>query len=359
MKMGRLTIMKNKILTVALGVFLAATLSGCSSELSNEYITIKQYEGLEVPQVEQVEVTEDQILNRIDYYLNADAVKKEVTDRAAKEGDTVDIDFVGKVDGAEFEGGAASGQELELGSGRFIGANGDYKGFEEQIEGHEAGESFDIEVKFPDSYTEELAGKVAVFSIKLNHIYEVSVPELTDDWVKENSIESKNVKSYKEEIQDQIQNTELWMSTLTALVDQVEVKKFPEGEVEEQQTTITDYYQQMASAYGVEFEEFLSSYLGMTEEEFQEEAKKLAEDAIKQQLAVELLAEKKKQEISDDEYEIGLKRYAAAAGYTNDSIEEYEEKYGKELIQDSLLQEKVAKYLAKSCVQVEQDTTAE
>ena len=109
--------MKKKLIAVIAGVFLMGSLTGCSSQLSNEYITIKQYKGLEVPQVEATELTDDQVTNYVNYFLQADATRTEVTDRAAQTGDTVNIDYVGKVDGVEFQGGSAQGTDLELGSG--------------------------------------------------------------------------------------------------------------------------------------------------------------------------------------------------------------------------------------------------
>ena len=197
--------MKKKILALTLSVLMAASLAGCSKELSNEYITVKQYEGLEVPKVEQSEVTDESVESTINSTLSSKSTSEEIKDRAAKEGDTVNIDYKGSVDGVEFEGGSATGASLELGSNSFIGANGDYKGFEEQIVGHKIGEKFDIEVKFPSDYKNtEMADKVAVFNITLNGISVVTVPELTDDWVKENSEESKTVEEYKKEIQKQL-----------------------------------------------------------------------------------------------------------------------------------------------------------
>lgn len=106
--------MKKRIIAAIAGVFLIGSLTGCSSQLSNEYITIKQYKGLEVPQVEATELTGDQVTNYVNYFLQADATRTEVTDRAAQTGDTVNIDYVGKVDGVEFEGGSAQEQTWSL-----------------------------------------------------------------------------------------------------------------------------------------------------------------------------------------------------------------------------------------------------
>ena len=103
----------------------------------------------------------------------------QITDRAAADGDTVNIDYSGAMDGEVFDGGTAEGYDLTLGSGRFI------DGFEEQIVGHTPGETFDLTVTFPEDYdATDLAGKDAVFTVTLNDISETQSPELTDDFVK-------------------------------------------------------------------------------------------------------------------------------------------------------------------------------
>lgn len=123
----------------------------------------------------------------VDSYINDNILSSfeetvDVTDRAAADGDTVNIDFSGSVDGVAFEGGTAQGYTLTLGSGRFI------DGFEDQIVGHTPGETFDVVVTFPDPYQNnpDLAGKEAVFETTLNSIQETKLPELTDAWVQEN-----------------------------------------------------------------------------------------------------------------------------------------------------------------------------
>ena len=152
--------MKKKIMTMMLAAVVAGTLAGCSGKLSNEYVTVNQYKGLEVSQVEQTEVTDEQVEQTIQTNLQATAEKVPITDRAAEMGDWVNIDFTGYLDGVAFENGSAQAQDLQLGSGGYIGASGDYAGFEEQIAGHQTGEEFNITVQFPEDYTADMAGKV-------------------------------------------------------------------------------------------------------------------------------------------------------------------------------------------------------
>ena len=138
--------------------------------------------------------------------MEAAATEQDVTDRAAQSGDWVNIDYTGTMDGTAFDGGSATGYDLELGSGSFIGANGDYQGFEDQIVGHNTGEEFDITVQFPENYqSSDLAGKPANFHIVLNKIYQKVTPELTDEWVVNNSESSKTVDEYKEEVKNSLQ----------------------------------------------------------------------------------------------------------------------------------------------------------
>lgn len=353
--------MKKRILALTMSVLMAASLAGCSKQLSNEYITVKQYEGLEVPKAETAEVTDAEVESMIESSLSQKATTEEVKDRAAQNGDTVNIDYKGTVDGVEFEGGSAEGADLELGSGSFIGANGDYKGFEEQIVGHNAGETFDITVQFPENYP-DMANKVAVFNIKLNKISVKKVPELTDKWVKENSKESKTVEEYKKEVRKSLEDNKkesvesaLQNSVLEALVEQVDVKKLPEDDVKDQIASIKDYYSQMATMYGMEFEDFRDQVMQMSEDDFTKESKKAAETAVTRKLACELIADKKKLTPTDKEYEKQIKEYAG-----EQDVEEFKKQVGEDVLKNTILQQEVAKYLAEKCVQVEQtssDTT--
>lgn len=130
------------------------------------------------------EVDEQDVTDYINSNILANfATVNQITDRAAADGDTVNIDYVGTIDGVAFEGGDTQGQgtDLELGSGAYI------DGFEEQIVGHTPGETFDVNVTFPEDYgNADVAGKDAVFSTTLNYISETVLPELTDEWVQEN-----------------------------------------------------------------------------------------------------------------------------------------------------------------------------
>ena len=138
-------------------------------------VELDDYKGLSAKKP-VVEVTDEDVQSEIDAMLERSARFVEV-DREAQNDDLTTIDFEGFVDGEAFEGGKGEGYELTLGSGQFI------PGFEDQIVGHKAGEEFDVNVKFPDNYVEDLAGKDATFKVKLDNVKEKQLPELDDDFV--------------------------------------------------------------------------------------------------------------------------------------------------------------------------------
>ncbi|MCI8294031.1 MAG: trigger factor [Hespellia sp.] len=356
--------MKKKMMALILSIGVVGSLAGCSGgKLSNDYITITQYNGLEVAQVERVEVTDEMLDAEIENRLNT---AEEVLHRASQAGDTVNIDFTGTIDGVEFEGGKAEGTNLEIGSGAMIGPNGNYKGFEEQLIGYIPGDEFTITVQFPDPYERnpEMSGVVADFAIKMNNIYLMESAELTDDWVKENSEESKTVEEYKEEVKKELEklynasaDEVLKIELIEALVNKTEVTELPKEDVEAQTKEMRKYYEDRAEEAGMELPEYLETYMNLKEEEFTREMKAVAEETVKQRLAIDLLAEKKKLKPSEDEYEKKYKQYVK--DYNFESVDNMKELVGEDVLRDTVLQDIVAEYLMESCVQVEQNNSGE
>lgn len=275
-----------------------------------------------------------------------------------EKGDWVNIDYTGYIDDVAFEGGTATGSDLELGSGSFIGAEGGYAGFEDQIIGHSTGEEFDIEVKFSDSYPgTDVAGKVARFHIVLNEIYKQNIPELTDEWVASNSKTAKTADEYRKEVRKQIESsaetaneTTLKSEIQEALLEEIDVKKYPKDAVEEQKKQMTDYYTQMAGLYGIELSEFITTYLQMTEDEFNSKVKESAQQTAAFDEAIKLIAEKQKLEPSEKEYKEKFKEYAEQAGA---DVDAYVEQVGEDVLKAAILRDAVLDYLVDNCVQVE------
>ena len=358
--------MKKKMISVILAAALAGTLAGCSTELSNEYVTVAQYKGLEVPAPAQTEVTDEQVDLVIKSNLAGFATREEITDRPAQTGDVVNIDYTGYIDGEAFEGGSAAAAELELGSNSFIGATDDYAGFEEQIVGHNIGDEFDITVQFPEEYSQnpDMEGVVAEFHIVLNSIAVEKVPELTDEWVQQNSEESETVEEYRDEIRSTLEEStedsvraELQDSVLNTLLENTEVKKYPEDVVSAQEAMFTEAYTQMAEMYEMELGEFLETYMQTTEEELNQQAKEYAQQSAVLGEAVKLIAEKENLEPTEEEYTEGYAEYAEQSGY--EDVQAFIDEVGEDALRSQIRQDAVAEYLVDECVQVEQTESAQ
>lgn len=342
--------MKKKLTTIVAGICALALLGGCAGggkgALSNDNITIKQYKGLEVEKVETIAVTDEDVEMSIKSDLETLATKTDVTNRAAKLGDIAIIDFEGKKDGVAFEGGAGTDYELELGSGQFI------DGFEDGVVGHNIGETFDLDLTFPENYgSTDLAGQAVVFTVTLKGLQEKNVPELTVDILEQLGSKATTIEDYKAQIRSdlEVSNKETAESTLLgsvweALVEQCDVKKFPEGMVDEYVKNMKEQYSYYAQMYGMDIENFFKQMFGMSAEE-------VAKTTATQELAINLIAEKEGLTITDKVYKEGVKELASQYGY--EDTEEFVKAYSEDAIRKALLQEKVGKFLVDNAVQVE------
>ncbi|MFQ9736767.1 MAG: trigger factor [Christensenellaceae bacterium] len=161
-------------------------------------VKIGSYKGMKIKEF-AYNVEDADVDKEIERLLDRNARKIEVSDRPCQNGDTVNIDFVGTIDGVKFDGGEAAGFDLTLGSGQFI------PGFEDQVVGMNVGESRDVNVRFPENYqAEELKGKDAVFAVKLNSVKGKELPELTDAFIKD-ATGSETIEEYKAKTKERLQ----------------------------------------------------------------------------------------------------------------------------------------------------------
>ena len=215
-----------------------------------------------------IEPTEEDVQSQIDSLLSQNTTTQQITDRAAADGDTVNIDYVGTVDGVAFTGGTYSGYSLTLGSGSFI------DGFEDQIVGHKPGETFDVNVTFPDGYSDStdaegnavvLSNKKAVFSVTLNYISEEILPELTDAWVEENFSSTDGVHTVEDlraEYQKMLYQNNLNTAVMDYLLANSTFKDLPKEVTDYQVNQCLNYYYTMAQYYGYDLDSFLQAAAG-------------------------------------------------------------------------------------------------
>lgn len=299
-----------------------------------DYVTLPDdYNAMTLPAGTD-EVTDEDVDNYIDQnILSGYATQEQVTDRAAEMGDSVNIDFVGSVDGEEFDGGSAQGYDITLGSGSFI------DDFEDQIAGHTPGETFDVNVTFPDPYQNnpDLAGKEAVFVTTLNYINETVLPELTDEWVQENINQYFGLKTV-EDLREHVRSQMVFSSMSNAVYQQLmDNSTFQEAPAE-----VTKFFEDCylysaytyAQNYGMTLNDMLSAMGYGDASELLETGASTVESMARQTLLMQAVAEKEGVVCDDAALAENINDYFSTA-----TPESYVEGYGENYVKTNVLQD--------------------
>ncbi|RUT27778.1 trigger factor [Paenibacillus zeisoli] len=281
-------------------------------------VKLGDYKGIEVA-AENVEVTEEEVAQELERLQQRHAELVVIDEETAQNGDTVVIDFDGSVDGVPFEGGKSERYSLELGSNTFI------PGFEEQVVGLATGDFKDVTVTFPEAYhAEELAGKEAVFKVKVHEIKRKQLPELDDEFAKDVS-EFDTLEEYKEDLKKQLadrKSKENEAARESYLVDRVGEKaeiEIPAAMVQgEVQNMVRDFDNRLRTQ-GMNLEMFLG-FSGQTLPELQEQMQGDAEKRVRNNLVLEQIAKEENIEVTEDELNAELNTMAEAYKRTPEEI---------------------------------------
>ena len=308
---------------------------------AKDHVTLGQYEGIKVP-ASEIEVTKSEIENEIASMLSSFAETKEITDRAAQLGDTVDIDYEGYMDGEQFDGGTGNNPSLELGSGSFI------DGFEDGIVGHKTGDNFDLELNFPDPYynNEELSGKAVTFIVTLNSISETVEPSLTDSFVAENLQEDygwTTVAEVRSGIEEDLRDDKVIDYVLTQ-IDNFDVSEVPESMVQYEAGCMKVYYEQFAAMYGMTLDDFVSGYGVSSFDEMVEMYREDLTASARTSLIYQAIAEDKGITVTDEDVENEF------ADMDESSMKDIKDYYGMPYIKCMLLDSKIAQMIRDSAV---------
>ena len=280
-----------------------------------------QYTGLEVKKP-CVRTTEKEVDAEIERTRERNGRLVTVEDRASENGDTVNIDYEGSVDGVLFDGGSAKGFDLKLGSGQFI------PGFEDQLVGHNAGEDVDVNVTFPEEYhAEDLKGKAALFKVKINAIKTLELPELDDEFAKDVS-EFDTFAEYKADVKKKLQESnkakakrEFENKVLDVVCDNTTID-IPEEMI---MTTVENNIRDMAMQLqyqGMSLEMYMQ-YTGMTIDSLREQMKPDAEKKTKMSLILEKIAKVENIEVTDKDVEKEIKDIAEKNNMEVDEVKKY------------------------------------
>lgn len=307
---------------------------------ASDYVKLGDYKGLEVTYPSVLEVTDEDVEEQIQYELEENTEYKEVTDRGAQEGDNVNMDFKGTVDGEEFDGGSASDYELELGAGEFL------EEFESNLMGKKAGETVTFKLTFPEDYDETLGGKEAEFTVTINSVSEAVVPEYNEDFVKSVS-DFKTIKDYEASVKEQLEQDakdssemEAQENALKTAIENATVDGYPQKLYDFFYDDTVTGYKNYAEFMGMEYEEFLENYMS------EEEINTMVDEQVNEYLVVRAILEQEGKEISDSEYKELAEKMAKENEY--ETLEEYEEDYGQTYVKTQLARERVLELLYES-----------
>lgn len=293
----------------------------------SEFVTLGQYKGIEV---EFTSITDEDVEERI----------RTTFRDTVQEGDTVNIDYEGLLDGVAFDGGTAKGASLKIGSNSFI------EGFEEKLIGAKIGETKNLDLAFPDPYTRnpDLAGKAVVFIVTVNGIDGIEGAELNEEFVKNNT-DFASVDEYKENLKKTLES-EKENETLTAIWKVVRenatVNDYPQEEVTFYTTQMKDYYSQIAGLYGVDLAGFLAS-MQMDEASFNTECETYAKSTVEEMMILTEIARLENIIVDDEEYKAEIAKTLEGTENTEQDLLDY---YGgEEGLRETMTFNKVFKFL--------------
>ena len=306
-------------------------------------VTLGDYKGLDVPKT-RVTVKKEEVEEELKKTQEQNAREITIEDRPVKDGDILTIDYSGSVDGEKFEGGTAEDQTLVIGSGAFI------PGFEDQLIGKELNEETEINVTFPEEYhASDLAGKEAVFEVKIKAIKEKELPELDDEFASEVS-EFETLEEYKADIKEKIRsrkkeeaNTERENKLVDLAVENAQMD-IPDAMVEEQVQQMTEEFAQRLSYQGLSMEQYLQ-FSGMDAQKFADDMKPQAVKRIETRLVLEAIVKAENIEASEEDYKAEIEKMAAMYQMEAEQFEKIIQGPQKDQIMDDIAVQKAVDFL--------------
>ena len=306
-------------------------------------VTLGDYKGLDVPKT-RVTVKKEEVEEELKRTQEQNAREITIEDRPVKDGDILTIDYSGSVDGEKFEGGTAQDQTLIIGSGAFI------PGFEEQLIGKELNEETEINVTFPEEYhAADLAGKEAVFEVKIKAMKEKELPELDDEFASEVS-EFETLDEYKADIKEKIRErkkeeakTERENKLVDLAVENAQMD-IPDAMVEEQVQQMTEEFAQRLSYQGLSMEQYLQ-FSGMDAQKFADDMKPQAVKRIETRLVLEAIVKAENIEVSEEEYKAEVEKMAAMYQMETEQLEKLIQDAQKEQMMDDIAVQKAVDFL--------------
>ena len=312
-------------------------------------VGLGKYKGVVIEKIDTA-VSDEEVEEELKREQEKNASIKEVTDRAVADGDQINLNFEGFVDGVAFEGGKGEDYPLTIGSGSFI------PGFEEQLIGAEIGKEIEVNVTFPENYqSEELAGKPAVFKCTVLKIKEKILPELTDEFADDVS-EFSTLEEYKADIRKNLEakkaeraKTEKENKVIDAIIADSEIE-IPEPMLRAQQEQIVDEFAQRLQSQGLNIEQYFA-YMGTSREKMVEESKDQADKRIRTRLVLEEIVKAENIVATEEDFETELTKLAEAYGTDLDTVKKIFEGRDKDRMMEDIAVQKALSFVADNAVE--------
>ena len=313
-------------------------------------VKLGDYKGMEVPE-QDTTVSDADVDSEIEKkrQQQAELVLKD-EDQAAANGDTVVIDYEGSVDGEKFDGGSANNYSLELGSGSFI------PGFEDQLVGHKSGDDVDVKVTFPEDYhAKELAGKDALFKVKVHEIKEKQLPELDDDFAKDVDEDVDTLDELKDKTRKQLQEQKdnqakgaIEDAAIEKAVANAEIEDIPQAMLDEDTNRQMQQYLAGMQQQGISPQMYFQ-ITGTKEDDLKKQFANDAAQRVKTNLVLEAIVDDAKLEASEDEIKDEIKDLAKQYGMEEDAVEKA---LSKDMLSHDIKIKKAVDLVADSAKQV-------
>lgn len=306
-------------------------------------VKLGKYNGVTVTKID-TSVTDEEVMEELERERNNNARTVTVEDRAVAQGDTAVIDFEGFVDGVAFEGGKGENYALEIGSHSFI------DNFEDQLVGRNAGDEVEVNVTFPAEYhAEDLAGKPALFKVKIHEIKTKELPELDDEFASDVS-EFETLDEYKESIKKNLQETKENNAKRTKedeaikkIIEKSEME-IPDAMVDMQVQNMIQEFAQRLAQQGLSIDQYMQ-FSGMTADKMKEQLRPEAVTRIQSSLVLEQIAKEENFEITDADVDAEIDKMAAAYGMEADKLKEYMGDAEKESMKRDIAVEKAVNFI--------------
>lgn len=297
----------------------------------SKYVKVGNYKGLEYTS-QKASVTDEEVDVEIQRRLQKAAKTENSKTGKVENGDTINISFVGKIDGKEFEGGSSESTDITVGTTQMI------DGFVEGLIGKNVGESVTLNLKFPDDYGKtDLQGKAVEFKVTINSKKKISVPKLNTEFVKKNS-KFTTVKEYKEGVKKELLNQkqksldstvkqELW----SRIIDKSKAKKYPEKELNEamsQANKLEESYKAQAQNYGMEWETYLKTVMRTDKKGFEKLKQEYAKNIVFNRMVMYSIARSENISLSNREYKKEILKILEDNGYDEES---FKKAFGKDI----------------------------